>query len=183
MTTAGMILPAFLACLVLAGCATGNSAGGSHHKRDPHEVQATRPGKPTCLRTSSIQNDLGAQATNAMRSRAGLPPVEANTLLADVAARHACDMARRGLMSHRGSGTPGPGARVKANGYMPMLTAENIAAGPFNLGRVLGEWNASQGHRDNILIPQVRDYGIGQAIAADGRTRFWSAVYAAPREG
>ena len=47
--------------------------------------------------------------------------------------------------------------------------------------RVLAEWNASGGHRANMLIPQVRHYGIGQAIGPDGRTRFWAAVYAAPK--
>lgn len=164
-------------CLMLAACAGGNSA----IPRDPHDVQVTEPGQATCLKTTLIQNNLGAQSTNSMRRRASLPPVQANMLLADVAARHACDMARRGLMTHRGTGTPGPGARVKANGYQPRVTAENIAACPFNLGRVLVEWNASEGHRNNILIPQVSDYGIGQAIGPDGRTRFWAAVYAAPK--
>ncbi len=134
-----------------------------------------------CIVTKGHENQTGASATNSMRRNAGLPPVRANMLLAEVAADHACDMARRGLMTHKGSTTAGPGPRVKAAGYAPMVTAENIAAGPFSLPRVLHEWNASDGHRDNILIPQVSDYGIGQAIAADGRTRFWAAVYAAPK--
>lgn len=163
----------------LAGCGAqvARTAGGS----DPHDVQATAPGKAGCVATSAAENAAGVRATNAARARAGLPEVRSNMLLAEVAARHACDMATRGLMTHRGSKTTGPGPRVKARGYTPMLTAENIAAGPFDLPRVLGEWNASQGHLDNIMIPQVRDYGIGQAIGADGRTRFWAAIYAAPR--
>lgn len=163
----------------LAGCGApaGRTAGGS----DPHDVQATAPGKAGCVATSVAENAAGVRATNAARARAGLPEVRSNMLLAEVAARHACDMATRGLMTHRGSKSTGPGPRVKARGYTPMLTAENIAAGPFDLNRVLGEWNASKGHLDNIMIPQVRDYGIGQAIGADGRTRFWAAIYAAPR--
>lgn len=174
----------FSPCLVLMAILAGCASGGSGHapgKADHGEVQASAPGDPTCLRTSQIQAEIGARATNSLRQQAGLPPVAPVPLLSEVAARHACDMARRGLMTHRGSGTPGPGARVKANGYAPLLTAENIAAGPFNLGRVLAEWNASQGHRNNILIPQVRHYGIGSAVGADGKTRYWAAVYAAPR--
>ncbi|MCF3973797.1 CAP domain-containing protein [Paracoccus salsus] len=172
------LLATLACCAVLGACA---DQGSGIEPRDPHDVQATAPGKAACLKTSPPQNSVGAQATNAARSRAGLAPVRANMLLAEVAAQHACDMATRGVMTHRGSKTKGPGPRVKARGYAPMLTAENIAAGPFDLSRVLSEWNASQGHRDNIMIPQVRDYGIGQAIGSDGRTRFWAAIYAAPR--
>lgn len=170
---------ALAACLILAGC----SGTVTHHSNSfyPTPIQAAQAGSPTCLKTSNIQNDLGAQSTNAARQKAGLPFVRPSALLADVAASHACDMAKRGVMTHRGSGTPGPGARVKARGYRPMLTAENIAAGPFNLGAVLVAWNGSRSHLDNILLPHVRDYGIGQAISPDGRTRFWSAVYAAPQ--
>ncbi|SES71176.1 CAP domain-containing protein [Paracoccus homiensis] len=169
---------ALASIMAVAACAD-QGGGGSDH--GGVHVQATDPGDPTCYKTTSQQARVGAQATNAVRQKAGLPFVAPDPLLSRVAARHACDMARRGLMTHKGSGTPGPGARVKANGYMPLLTAENIAAGPYSLGRVLVEWNASQGHRDNMLIPQVRDYGIGSAMAADGKTRFWAAVYAAPR--
>ncbi|MBK4216216.1 CAP domain-containing protein [Paracoccus caeni] len=165
---------------VLAACAQegGQSPSGS----DPHDVQATAPGQATCLRTTHSQNQAGAAATNAMRARSGLPPVRPNPTLSRVAAEHACDMAQRGRMTHRGSSSAGPGPRVKAAGYAPSITAENIAAGPFDQGRVLSEWNRSSGHVANLLIPQMRDYGIGQAIGADGRTRFWSAVYAAPRQ-
>ncbi len=89
-------------------------------------------------------------------------------------------MARRGVMAHHGSRTSGPAQRVKARGYRPSVTAENIAAGRFGLDGVLQAWNSSPGHLGNILIPQLRDYGIGHAIAADGKTVFWTAVYAAP---
>ena len=170
-----------LACLaLLAACAetAGNGAGGGS---SPNDVQATAPGRATCVTTSTSQAQAGAAATNAVRARSGLPPVRANATLSRVAAEHACDMAKRGRMTHRGSTTAGPGQRVKAAGYTPMVTAENIAAGPFDQGRVLSEWHSSSGHLANLMIPQMRDYGIGQAVGADGKTRFWSAVYAAPR--
>ncbi|WP_230312398.1 CAP domain-containing protein [Paracoccus lichenicola] len=175
-----MRLSALLVCAVLSGCAqstTGIKAGGG----DPHAMQLMSAGKATCLATSSSQNSHGAAATNAVRRKAGLQPVQPDPVLAQVAARHACDMAQRGRMTHIGSRTSGPGPRVKAAGYAPTVTAENIAAGPFSQDRVLAEWNASSGHLANMLIPQVRDYGIGQAIGPDGRTRFWAAVYAAPK--
>lgn len=170
---------ALICCVAIAGCTAppGDLAKAS----DPQGVQAAAPGRPGCRRTTPAENASGAQATNVARRSAGLAPVRANMLLAEVAAQHACDMARRGVMTHRGSNSSGPGPRVKAGGYETRLTAENIAAGPFDLPRVLREWNGSRGHRANIMLPQVRDYGIGQAVSEDGRTRFWAAIYAAPR--
>lgn len=172
-----------LGTALVAGCAaqTANVPVSGKDKGGAHDVQVTGPGRATCLPTTPDQNRQGATATNAVRRGPGLAPVRPDPLLARVAAGHACDMAMRGRMTHRGSSSSGPGPRVKNAGYAPAVTAENIAAGPFSLDRVLAEWNASGGHRANMLIPQLRHYGIGQAIGPDGRTRFWAAVYAAPR--
>lgn len=135
----------------------------------------------TCYQTSKQENEAAAASTNATRRANGLPALRANADLARAAARHACDMAARGIMSHRGSQTKGPMQRIKKTGYKPQLAAENIAAGPWGQERVLHEWARSRGHLDNILIPQVRHYGIGKAIGTDGKTVFWAAVYGAPR--
>ena len=160
---------------LLAGCvqtATESPAMDGH---------SAATGKVSCSASNRSQNEVGASATNAVRAQAGLPPVKVNMLLAKVAADHACDMARRGTMSHRGTNSAGPGPRVKAAGYAPSITAENIAAGPWDLGGVLAQWSATGGHRANMLRPTMRDFGIGYAYGADGRTRFWSAIYAAPK--
>ena len=179
--THSLRLTAALLCAVLAGCAQTAAPDMKAGGDDPHAMQLMPAGKATCLSTSASQNSHGAAATNAVRRNAGLPPVQPDPVLARVAAQHACDMAQRGRMTHIGSRTSGPGPRVKAAGYAPTVTAENIAAGPFSQSRVLAEWNASSGHLANILIPQLRGYGIGQAIGPDGKTRFWAAVYAAPK--
>ncbi|TRW97884.1 CAP domain-containing protein [Paracoccus sp. M683] len=145
------------------------------------DVQATAPGKAVCYATSGAENAAAAQATNAARRARGLAPVTPDPTLSQAAASHACDMAGRGLMAHHGSKTTGPAQRVKSLGYPTRLTAENIAAGPFGLNRVLNEWNRSSGHLDNIRIPQVEQVGIGRALGSDGKTMFWAAVYAAPK--
>ncbi|TGN61531.1 CAP domain-containing protein, partial [Paracoccus liaowanqingii] len=134
-----------------------------------------------CRPAGAAQTAAGAAATNALRGPAGLVPVTPDPLLSRVAAAHACDMARRGRMTHLGSTTTGPAMRLKQAGYRPAISAENIAAGPFSLSRVLAEWTASPGHRANILLPQMRDFGVGQALGPDGRNTYWVAVYAAPR--
>ncbi|MFB2594135.1 CAP domain-containing protein [Paracoccus sp. p4-l81] len=178
-TTTLLALPLIAA---LAACTTTRTVqpATSHGSSDYPDVQASAPGKATCVATTAADN-AAAAATNAARARSGLAPVKANDRLAKAAAAHACDMAQRGLMAHQGSTTTGPSQRVKAQGYRPALTAENIAAGPFDRARVLAEWNGSQGHLSNIMIPSLREVGIGRAIGSDGRTVFWAAVYAQPR--
>ena len=139
-------------------------------------------GAVTCYNTSRQENEAAAQATNVTRKQRGLAPLRANDDLALAAARHACDMAQRSMMTHRGSNTRGPMQRVKKTGYKPKLTAENIAVGPaWAQERVLVEWERSSGHLANILIPQIKHYGIGKAVGADGKMVFWAAVYSAPK--
>lgn len=147
---------------------------------DPVQVRASAPGQAQCVATSPRENAAAAEATSRQRAAGRLSPLRPNDKLARAAAQHACDMARRGVMAHGGSRSTGPAQRVKGAGYRPAITAENIAAGPFDLATVLASWNASPGHLGNIMLPQVRDFGIGRAVGADGRTVFWTAVYAAP---
>jgi len=144
------------------------------------QVQAAPPGQAQCFTTAQAENAAAAKATSRQRAAGKLPPVRANARLAKAAAQHACDMARRGVMAHQGSRSRGPAQRVKGVGYRPRVTAENIAAGPFDLATVLASWNGSSGHLGNIMLPQVQDFGIGRAIGSDGKTVFWAAVYAAP---
>lgn len=165
---------------LLAGCAQTGDTVSSHPKGYP-DVQATAAGDATCYQTSTAENHAVAQSTSAARRANGLPGVSPDTALARAAADHACDMAKRGLMTHTGTSTKGPMQRVKAQGYAPRLTAENIAAGPYGQAQVQREWANSSGHAANIMIPQVQDVGIGKAVGSDGRTVFWAAVYGAPR--
>lgn len=144
-----------------------------------HEpVAVAGAGEAQCPATSAAMAARALAATNAARRAAGGQPLEGNATLDRAAAAHACDMARRGVMSHQGTTTSGPMARAKAAGYRPRLIAENIAAGRFDLAGVLAQWQASPKHRANMLLPSVRDFGIGMATAADGKTTFWTAVYA-----
>lgn len=172
------VVPALCACLIAAAAALPvRAADDAVMARGGGGGRAT----VTCYAASAQENEAAVRATNATRRARGLPALRANGDLALAAARHACDMARRSALSHRGSKTRGPLQRLRLTGYRPGLTAENIGAGPWGLDRVLQEWVRSRGHLANILIPQIRHYGIGKAVAADGRTVFWAAVYSAPK--
>lgn len=137
------------------------------------------PGQASCVRTTASDAATALARTNAQRARRGLAPLQTHPTLQRAAERHACDMAQRGSMTHTGSATSGPSARVKALGYRPRVTAENIGAGHLSLDKVLETWGSSSGHAANIMHPRMRDFGIGRAVGPDGKTTFWTAVYAA----
>lgn len=133
----------------------------------------------TCAQPSEADLAVILASVNNQRQGNGLAAVRAHPALVQAAAQQACDMARRGQMSHSGRG--GVGARVRAAGYGASVTAENIGAGQVDAAGVVRMWVQSPSHRANILNRRVRDIGVGQALGADGRTRYWSLVLAAPR--
>ena len=145
------------------------------------EIMAAAAGQAQCVPTSPEAAAAALAATNRARAARGLTPLRTNARLQRAAEAHACEMAMRGAMTHAGTKTIGPMARTKGQGYAPRLTAENIAAGRFDLNRVLSEWNSSPDHLSNVVIPGTQDYGIGQAVAADGKTTFWAAIYGKPK--
>lgn len=142
-------------------------------------VAGSAAAAPHCPQPSVADSHAMSDAINHLRAQSGLGPVSADAALTLAAARQACEMARLNQMTHAGGG--GVSARARQAGYRPSVAAENIAAGQLDASRVLSSWAASRGHRANLLHRQVRHVGIGQAIGADGRTRFWSLVLAAPR--
>ncbi|WP_411838317.1 CAP domain-containing protein [Paracoccus sp. ME4] len=135
---------------------------------------------PACTAPPMPDSQAMADAVNRLRAQAGAPALQAHPALARAAADQACAMAGRGRLSHAGGG--GVKARTRAAGYgASAIAAENIAAGQPDAGAALSSWAASGGHRANLLNPRLRHLGIGRAVAADGRTPFWSLVLAAPR--
>ncbi|WBU61799.1 CAP domain-containing protein [Paracoccus albus] len=145
------------------------------------ETRISPGGAASCVQTTRAEAEAAVTATNAIRAQRRLKPLSTNLKLQRAAEAHACEMAQRGIMSHRGKGGSGPAARVKRNGFRPRITAENIAAGRFDLNRVIHEWASSRYHLSNIMLRRVTEHGIGHAIGADGKTVFWAAVYASGR--
>ncbi|MFN3277980.1 MAG: CAP domain-containing protein [Paracoccus hibiscisoli] len=135
-------------------------------------------GAPRCAEPSVADSQAMAVAITRMRAQAGLAAVGADPALTQAAARQACDMARRGRLSHEGGG--GLSARTRAAGYPTALAAENIAAGQADASSALAAWAGSRGHRANLLHRRVRHIGIGQAVGTNGQP-YWALVLAAPR--
>lgn len=151
-------------------------------RTDGHQdLQLTESGSAHCNLISTDEIRRALVVSNNARARQGLGPMQLNRKAQAAAEAQACDMAIRGTMTHRGSSTRGPSARIKAQRYKPSVTAENIAAGRFSFEQATAEWVASPQHLANIVIPGLRDFGTAYAIGADGKTGFYAAVYAQPR--
>lgn len=118
-----------------------------------------------------------AAAVNAARKAGGRLPLARSAHLDHAAMAHACWMAETGTFSHKGAGGSLPKKRIKATGYHTRLTAENIAWGQNSGVQVVAEWMQSRGHRKNILMGEIDDYGLGVALM-NGRP-VWVMDYAA----
>lgn len=162
-----------LFCLGLTACASTNT------DKSFLLGAANQPGKVQCETTSVEANDQVARATNTKRSWVGLHPIEANAKLANVAAQIACEMAKTGKGGKSGISFGTAALRAKKQGYSARIVAKNVSIGNHNLHSVLERWNNSDGYLQRVLTPQLRDVGIGSALASDGKTRIWTAVYAA----
>ncbi|MFZ7093158.1 CAP domain-containing protein [Primorskyibacter sp. 2E233] len=100
------------------------------------------------------------QMLNGLRAEQGLGPVKPSSKLEQAAMAHARDMARKGFFAHVGSDGSRPMQRAKRKGYRPCMIAENIAKGQRSLTEVMGGWAKSSGHRKNMLLPQIKEYGL-----------------------
>lgn len=98
---------------------------------------------------------------NGKRRAQDLSQLSHDPLLDRVAKRHARDMRRTGRLDHVDSDGKSPHERLKTAGYGPCLTAENIGRGYPDLQAALSGWMKSRPHRRNILLPEVREFGLG----------------------
>jgi len=106
-----------------------------------------------------------AGTVNSFRHAHGLSALKRSSALQAMAQQHARSMAARRSMDHAGFYSErGPrGAR-----------AENVAAGCATESCAVSIWESSAAHRANMLLPDIRSYGI--ASAAGGGSRYWCLV-------
>jgi uncharacterized protein YkwD len=106
-----------------------------------------------------------AETLNSFRHAHGLPALHQSGPLQAMAQRHARSMAARRSMDHADFYTERGRAGARA---------ENVAAGCASESCVMSLWAESSGHRANMLLSDVRNYGL--ASATSGGTRYWCLV-------
>jgi uncharacterized protein YkwD len=114
-----------------------------------------------------------AGAVSAYRRAHGLSAVTLDSRLDAVARRQAQAMAASGTVSHSVGGI----FTMRVANLRRAIAAENIGAGFLTFSEMLRQWEASAGHRENLLIPQARRVGV--AFVDNPRSpyrKFWAMV-------
>jgi uncharacterized protein YkwD len=106
-----------------------------------------------------------SETLNFFRHAHGLPALQRSSSLQAMAHRHASSMAMRRTIDHSGFYAE----RGKAG-----ARAENVAAGCASESCAITLRAGSSGHRANMLLSEVRRYGL--ASAAGGGERYWCLV-------
>lgn len=118
--------------------------------------------------TLSAEEKSLLELTNAIRDREKLPLFKPHLQLFKAARDHSVNMARQGVMDHILDGK-NPGDRVRAAGYRPARLAENIAwSTNGTIAELIQGWMDSEGHRKNILDPNLKEIGLGYARDSRG---------------
>jgi uncharacterized protein (TIGR03000 family) len=119
--------------------------------------------------------------TNAVRTQAGLPPLQPDLRLTQAAREHSADMARHNTIAHTlDNGTFVD--RMRRTGYVHMAAGENCAQGQPTPAAAVQSWMQSPGHRANLLNPRYTEIGVGIQIGASGQ-KFWTQLFARPAGG
>jgi uncharacterized protein YkwD len=103
-----------------------------------------------------------AKALNQFRAGSGKSALVLSDTLQKTAEGHARDMRDKGFFSHTGSNGSTVGQRARGNGYGYCLIAENIAKGQRNLTEVMHSWETSAGHRKNMLLKDIKEFGLAR---------------------
>lgn len=131
--------------------------------------------------TASLRNVDAARTemleeVNAVRRKAGAPPLKLEGHLQKAAQEHAEDMLERGYFAHESPSGTTVRERSTAAGYEWKTIGENIAEGQFSVDEVMRIWMNSPAHRKNILDPHFTELGIG-LVANRGKDGKYQVVW------
>ena len=132
----------------------------------------------SCVAPGNV-NDLATQIAaglNANRQSNSLGRLTFNSELSQAAMRHACDMSLNNYVDHRGTDGSNTQDRARAMGYRDCLIAENLAWGYPDPAQIVQGWMTSPQHRSNMLLANVREFGVG--VVESARGPIWVLVLA-----
>jgi uncharacterized protein YkwD len=153
----------------LAACAGG----------DP--PPAEQPTFYRSLASPVAQLDAAAAASmiSGYRGNNGLGPVTLDPVLMQLAQTQANGMAARDKLDHDAKGEFAK--RMKAAGFDPKVTVENISAGYHTLAEAFSGWRDSPPHRANMLKDGVTRIGIAAIYTPNSKYKvYWALILGAP---
>ncbi len=178
------------AWLLLAGGVSA-CAGSSAPRAEPAGLPAAHPATANCG-LARFEPELLRQV-NAFRAAprscgargrfAAAPPLRWSGVLAQLASRHAHDMAARNTVTHDDAQGRGPAQRATAAGYEWGVFAENVAGHHAGVAEVVRAWENSAGHCANLMESAVTELGAACAPGAPGAEykAYWAMELAKPR--
>jgi uncharacterized protein YkwD len=125
----------------------------------PNRIQAEQP----LSSATSIAEQYLFSAANHERLGRGLQPLRNDPILAQAAERHARQMADHADISHGFPGEPDLAARAATAGVRFSLISENVGEAPDSI-QIHAMWMESEGHRENLLDPNVNVAGIAVIV-------------------
>jgi uncharacterized protein YkwD len=123
------------------------------------------------------------ELVNKERTKADLPALQPHPLLFKAARAHSANMAKQRKMEHVLDGKR-PAQRVEEVGYDWGKVAENLITADQTdvpLERIVKSWMESKLHRENILLKDVTETGLGIATNAKGEL-YCTQIFARPRK-
>ena len=138
-------------------------------------------GKPLPIAYVIKPGDVGrvtysmVDSVNALRTTAGLAPLNLNAELTAAAATHSRDMSVQNRPWHFGSDGSSPILRVARAGYPGKMKGENISETYENEVETLTAWMAVPATRSVILDPTARDVGFAW-YQETGNKIWWTLV-------
>ncbi|HLV65182.1 MAG TPA: CAP domain-containing protein [Polyangiaceae bacterium] len=160
-----------LACLAVASaCSRAPSARfGSGLARIP--------AAPEIRRDERAQFEL----LNQDRAAHGLPPLQYDDALAEIARYHSADMRDHRFFAHESPTSGSLDDRLNAAGYLFLAARENLSEAP-DVKRSQESLMKSPGHRENILSRDVTHVGIGivRGGVEDPKNLLVTQVFARP---
>ena len=120
---------------------------------------------------------------NAYRAEYGLQPVTLVAKLNEASQVHAADLAQAGIIAHEGTDGSTHGDRIHRVGYNFTIAGENVATGQRSWEDVFQAWKDSPGHNQNLLRPDVSEFGI--ALVYEPKTTYstyWAMLVAQPMD-
>ncbi|KAJ9051188.1 hypothetical protein DSO57_1007029 [Entomophthora muscae] len=129
--------------------------------RNPEQTQAPTEIKETNDSSGDYEAKALLDAVNAERKKQNLAAYTINEKLNKAAQKQSKFQSDKNICSHVGMGGTSPSQRCEAEGYS--VCAENVALGQTSLAQVMKGWMESQGHKDNILNPDYKEFGAARA--------------------
>lgn len=111
--------------------------------------------------------------TNQQRKKNGLPALQLDTKLSNVAQMKSQDMQKNGYFSHTSPTYGSPFDMMRDFGVSYRTAGENIAQGQRTPQEVVNAWMNSEGHRRNILNRNFTHIGVGYESAGHHWTQMF----------